>query len=202
MDGCVLVCLCAALLPYYIWELFVFAPFGHFILRVFVFCHCVFWELQMKFFRRGASEYRKDIDDVLHLGDSLFHAWFALLFIAHFFFAYIIHPPIYKGACWLISLQVFFPPFPFSSSSLGTSDFSAWDIPLSSSTDLIWGMWWLLSPSRRPEFSGHGLFPFSWKTQYQACIYFLWYGRPEFSGHGVTPSLILQTHRGHEFSSS
>ena len=54
------------------------------------------------------------------------------------FFAYIIHPPIYKGACWLISLQVFFPPFPFSSSSLGTSDFRAWDIPLSSSTDLIW----------------------------------------------------------------
>ena len=29
------------------------------------------------------------------------------------FFAYIIHPPIYKGACWLTSLHVSFPPFPF-----------------------------------------------------------------------------------------
>ena len=50
------------------------APFGHFLLRVFVFCHCVFRELQMKWFRRRSSEYRKDIDDVLHLGGSLFHA--------------------------------------------------------------------------------------------------------------------------------
>ena len=137
MDGCVLVCLCAALLPYYIWELFVFAPFGHFILRVFVFCHCVFWELQMKFFRRGASEYRKDIDDVLHLGDSLFHAWFAFLFIARFLPILFILPYIRERAD-SFPCRFSFLPFPFSSFALGTSDFSAWDIPLSSSTDLIW----------------------------------------------------------------
>ena len=73
-------------------------------------------------------------------------------------FTLITYPLIYKGACWLTSLLVFFSPFPFSSSSFGTPDFRAWDISFSSSKDLIWACGNSFLHLEDPNFQGMDYF--------------------------------------------